>query len=78
MFLSILCHFPLDKKFVMQKRKETEITCTQAPYTRIKHVVARQDGKNCNLELRYLNKKFWEELIRVLSQHKHFIWSTWT
>jgi hypothetical protein len=25
----------------------------------------------------YLNKKFWEELIRLLSLHKPFIWSTW-
>jgi hypothetical protein len=24
------------------------------------------------------NKKFWEELIRLLSLHKTFIWSTWT
>jgi hypothetical protein len=26
----------------------------------------------------YVNKKFWEELIRLLSLHKLFIWSTRT
>jgi len=25
-----------------------------------------------------VNKKFWEELFRLLSLHKSFIWSTWT
>jgi hypothetical protein len=24
-----------------------------------------------------MNKKFWEEIIRLFSLHKSFIWSTW-